>query len=139
MSIATTDLKINAALQRVQLIPDVLSDVTSSTLLQIIFKESGKEVLLGNNFTSVETKEQPTINLIALSESDYYTLVMMNPDAPSRHDQKVAPWRHWIVVNIADSDVKNSVSQAENHHTPYIGPGPGENTGIHRYTFLLYK
>jgi phosphatidylethanolamine-binding protein (PEBP) family uncharacterized protein len=25
------------------------------------------------------------------------------------------------------------------HHTPYIGPGPPEGSGFHRYCFLLYK
>lgn len=33
----------------------------------------------------------------------------------------------------------NSLKKTENQHTPYIGPSPGENTGTHRYTFLLYK
>lgn len=37
------------------------------------------------------------------------------------------------------SDVSKSLKKAENQHTPYIGPGPGENSGTHRYTFLLYQ
>lgn len=36
------------------------------------------------------------------------------------------------------SDI-GTVARSENQHTPYIGPGPGENTGTHRYVFLLYK
>lgn len=35
--------------------------------------------------------------------------------------------------------MSDSVKKAENQHTPYIGPGPGENSGTHRYTFLLYQ
>lgn len=47
-----------------------------------------------------------------------------------------------LVLNykcLLGSDVVNSLKRTENQHTPYIGPGPGENTGTHRYTFLLYK
>lgn len=36
------------------------------------------------------------------------------------------------------SDLK-TVKSPENQHTPYIGPGPGKDTGTHRYVFLLYK
>lgn len=35
--------------------------------------------------------------------------------------------------------MSKSLKKAENQHTPYIGPGPGENSGTHRYTFLLYQ
>lgn len=35
--------------------------------------------------------------------------------------------------------MESSINAKENQHTPYIGPGPGENTGTHRYVFLLYK
>jgi phosphatidylethanolamine-binding protein (PEBP) family uncharacterized protein len=35
--------------------------------------------------------------------------------------------------------VSNSLIEADNQHTPYIGPGPGENSGTHRYIFLLYQ
>ena len=29
--------------------------------------------------------------------------------------------------------------QSGDVHTPYIGPGPGPNSGDHRYTFLLFQ
>lgn len=39
---------------------------------------------------------------------------------------------------ISGSDI-GTVTNPENQHTPYISPGPGDNTGTHRYVFLLYK
>ena len=74
----------------------------------------GVDVLLGNVLTAQATADQPRITLtpvgaldaadaFAGSESDAnqigarYTIVMVDPDAPSRSDPKYGPWRHWVV------------------------------------------
>lgn len=44
---------------------------------------------------------------------------------------------HFFFTTIG-SDLE-TVKETENQHTPYIGPGPGKNTGTHRYVFLLYQ
>ena len=41
---------------------------------------------------------------------------------------------HWLVLNIPGNDVsKGEVRKG------YIGSGPPKDTGLHRYTFVLYK
>ncbi|KAI8066227.1 phosphatidylethanolamine-binding protein [Gilbertella persicaria] len=140
MTFITAETNINGALEKVGLIPDVIpNDISPSTLLQIEFPKSSKDVALGNQLSPQDASEQPKVSFVAPESSDYYTLVMTDPDAPSAHDRKFGPWRHWVVVNISGSNIENSLTKAENQHTPYVGPGPGENTGVHRYTFLLYK
>lgn len=64
----------------------------------------------------------------------YYTLVKVDPDAPSRANPQYREWRHWIITNIPGNNYKlgNVVS-------PYIGAEPPQGTGYHRYVFLLYK
>lgn len=57
-----------------------------------------------------------------------------DPDAPSRKDPKFREWHHWLVGNILGSKVSQGEVLSE-----YIGSGPPEGTGLHRYVFLLYK
>lgn len=64
----------------------------------------------------------------------YYTLVMTDPDAPSRADPKVREWHHWLVGNIIGNDLSHADVLSQ-----YVGAGPPEKTGLHRYVLLVYK
>lgn len=43
-------------------------------------------------------------------------------------------WQHWVVGNIPEDKVAKGEVLTE-----YFGPAPPQNTGSHRYVFLLYK
>jgi len=59
---------------------------------------------------------------------------MTDPDAPSRQDPKFREWHHWLVGNIQGGNIsKGDVLSA------YVGSGPPEGTGLHRYVFLIYE
>lgn len=59
---------------------------------------------------------------------------MTDPDAPSRKNPQFREYHHWLVVNIPGCDIaKGDVL------TAYVGSGPPEGTGLHRYAFLLFK
>ena len=69
----------------------------------------------------------------------YYTLVMIDPDAPSRKDPSFGECKHWLVMNIPGSVYSEpDVSKGETLST-YKGSGPPKDTGYHRYVFLVYK
>lgn len=55
-----------------------------------------KTVNLGNEIAPVDVKEQPKITYEA-SPNDYYTLIMTDPDAPSRANPVRREFRHWLV------------------------------------------
>ena len=55
----------------------------------------------------------------------------LDPDAPSRADPKFGEWRHWLVVNIAGTDVSSG-----DVLSVYVGAGPPPGTGLHRYIIL---
>lgn len=57
--------------------------------------------------------------------NEYYTLIMTDPDAPSRESPKFREWHHWLVVNIPG----NNIAQGE-EKTSYFGAAPPANTGM---------
>lgn len=65
---------------------------------------------------------------------DYYTLLFIDPDAPSRQNPNLRIIQHWTIVNIENNNIETG-----NVLTEYLGSLPGKNTGLHRYIFLLFK
>lgn len=94
---------------------------------------SGVTVELGNELTPTQVKDIPNVTYKA-DDNAFYTLIMTDPDAPSRQNPKFREWRHWTVVNIPGNNVADGETLFE-----YIGAGPPQDTGLHRYVFLLYK
>lgn len=80
------------------IIPDVL-DQAPSNILMVTYKNQ-VVVDLGKELTPTEVQHQPTITWNAESNA-FYTLLMVDPDAPSRIDPKFREVKHWFVGNIA--------------------------------------
>jgi phosphatidylethanolamine-binding protein len=87
----------------------------------------------GHVFTPTQVKDVPEVTWDAESDA-FYTVIMTDPDAPTRSDPKYREFRHWTVINIPGCDVSAGAHVAE-----YVGSGPPKGTGLHRYIFLLYK
>ncbi|KAI9316970.1 phosphatidylethanolamine-binding protein [Dichotomocladium elegans] len=138
MPLLTSDMNLNIALKKAGLIPELIDEGFSpQTLLQVVYPND-KEVLLGNQLSKDETQEMPRVFFVPTDRDASYTLIMTDPDAPSASDHQFGPWRHWVAVNIPGANPELTEDD-KSHHTPYVGPGPGPNTGKHRYLFLLYK
>ncbi|CCH58314.1 hypothetical protein TBLA_0A05210 [Henningerozyma blattae CBS 6284] len=119
-------------------------------------------ISMGNTLDIEETKLRPQLQFVAdpkesgipkINDSDLFTLVMTDPDAPSRTDKKWSEFCHYI-----EGDIK---LLQENQHTTggvvtdpqffatsiangnvlqsYHPPGPPKGTGKHRYVLILYK
>jgi phosphatidylethanolamine-binding protein (PEBP) family uncharacterized protein len=56
----------------------------------------------------MKMKNEPFVKWDADSNS-FYTLLMTDPDAPSRQSHQAREWLHWLVVNIPG----NNVSQGD--------------------------
>lgn len=104
-------------LRETEIVPDVLQSLKDVDLLKVFYNEKVKADL-GNILTPTQVKEQPKIEYDANS-SNFYTLLMTDPDAPSRKEPIRREFRHWLVVNIPGNDVKNGETVFE-----YIGSGP---------------
>lgn len=114
-----------------EIVPDVIDEVPPN-VVNVIYPEK-KAVNLGNELAPSEVKEQPTVSWDS-DPNSYYTLAMVDPDAPSRAEPQFREFNHWLVCNIKGSDVsKGDVV------TAYTGSGPPKGTGLHRYVFLVYR
>ncbi|KAF0488318.1 protein D2-like isoform X5 [Gigaspora margarita] len=104
--------------------------IPDEALLDIRYGE--KKVELGNKFTIDETNKAPHVNFVFnKSDSDdksRFTLMMVDPDAPSPKNPTHREWRHWIVGNIPSD---GNLSEAT-HLDDYMGPSPPSGTGEHR-------
>lgn len=91
-------------------------------------------VTYGDPLTPTQVKDTPTVEWPAADADSFYTLIMTDPDAPSRHAPELREWQHWTVVNIPGANLT-----AGDTLTEYVGAGPPKGTGLHRYVFLLFK
>ena len=101
---------ITSVLKKERLIPDVLPESFTPTVLFEVLYPNGEEVMVGNTMTPAETAEEPSISLTPLnvpseawnteggeSRETTYTLVMLDPDAPTRAEPIYRSFRHWVV------------------------------------------
>ncbi|CAG8633636.1 5376_t:CDS:2 [Funneliformis caledonium] len=152
----TATQSTQASLKDAGITPDVVDDFVPTAILSVKYGEKSTE--LGNEFTINETKDAPSIEFFADDENSRYTLLMVDPDAPSRATPKNREWRHWIIGNIPRDypflelqKKKPKILIIIIHRldsgnlseatviTSYNGPTPPPGTGFHRYVFLLYR
>jgi len=114
------------------LIPDVIDTVPKSVLM--VKFGGASNVNLGNLMTIKEVSEVPTVISWNADPKKLYTLCFTDPDAPSRAEPTVREWVHWLVVNIPGTDISKGEVLIE-----FVPSSPGENSGLHRYTFLVYE
>lgn len=113
------------------IVPDVIT-AAPSEFLEITYSNSVK-VVMGKELTPTQVKNKPTVKWTA-KDTEYYTLAMIDPDAPSRASPKFREWHHWLLGNIYGGDMNKAEVLSD-----YIGAGPPKGTGLHRYVFLVYK
>lgn len=72
------------------------------------------------------TQIKPTIH-VSNVPSKYYSIIVVDPDAPSRSNPKYKYVLHWLIINNSQEIV------------PYQFPTPPPNSGKHRYSFYLLR
>ncbi|XP_018329658.1 protein D2 isoform X2 [Agrilus planipennis] len=112
-------------------VPDVV-DKAPTKVLEVSYP-SGVKVDEGNILTPTQVKDPPSVKWQA-DNNEYYLLCMTDPDAPSRKEPAFREWHHWLIGNIPGNDISKGEVLSE-----YVGSGPPQGTGLHRYVFLLYK
>ncbi|KAL0442846.1 UNVERIFIED_CONTAM: protein MOTHER of FT and TFL1 [Sesamum latifolium] len=95
-----------------------------------------KHLCNGIDINPISAAQRPRLLItgsVAAAPPNYYTLVMVDPDAPSPSEPTFREWLHWLVIDIPEgSDASEGKEVME-----YMGPQPP--TGIHRYVFVAFK
>lgn len=103
-------------------------------------------------FNKQMQKSVPQANAYVPQDDDLFTLVMTDPDAPSKTDHKWSEFCHLVecdlkLLNEATHETSGATeffasefnTKGSNTLIEYMGPAPPKGSGPHRYVFLLYK
>lgn len=156
----TISNSILESLKKEEIFEDVLPQFTPKGLLQVSYG-GNNEVALGNTLSVAETKSKPKVQFVLdaptnsseegvnITEQDRFTLVLTDPDAPSRTDKKWSEYAHFIASDISLKNTADAgadflaaeidLGAQDKELLEYVGPAPPAGTGKHRYVFLLYK
>lgn len=113
------------------MVVDIL-DTAPDTFLDITYP-GNKKINFGRVLKPNEVQSQPEVKWNAESNT-FYTLMMVDPDAPSYPQPTNRSIKRWLVGNIPGNNISGGDVLAS-----YSGPEPLPQTGLHRYVFLLYK
>ncbi|CAO2593053.1 Phosphatidylethanolamine-binding protein 1 [Lemmus lemmus] len=85
-------------------------------------------VELGKVLTPTQVRNRPSsISWDGLDPGKLYTLLLTNPDAPSRKEPKFRARHHVLVVNMKGNDISSGKVLSD-----YVSSGPPSDTGLHR-------
>ena len=160
---ATTLLE---SLTRANLLPSLIIPSNFNPTINLDVHFPTKSITNGTLVRVSEVKEAPTICISVPPSSSsssgkdddgasapatttlqqkLYTFMLIDPDAPTPDDPKFGYWRHWVVTSIpgptSGSDLESSSLDAVRTGrtlTQYLAPGPKDESGPHRYLFLLF-
>ena len=103
-------------------------------------------------FNKQMQKSVPQANAYVPQDDDLFTLVMTDPDVPSKTDHKWSEFCHLVecdlkLLNEATHETSGATeffasefnTKGSNTLIEYMGPAPPKGSGPHRYVFLLYK
>jgi len=96
-------------------------------------KYGDHEVKIGETLTKDQTTSQPNLKLEGAGDA-LQTVVLIDPDAPSKSDPTRRSWLHWLVVNVRDNNVDSGKTVVS-----YNGPSPPKGSGPHRYIILTFS
>uniref|UniRef100_A0A915BK82 Phosphatidylethanolamine-binding protein n=2 Tax=Parascaris univalens TaxID=6257 RepID=A0A915BK82_PARUN len=131
LRLCSSSMSAADAFKKHGVVPDVVPNGPSK-LVKAVF-DSGVEVDCGNVLTPTQVKNPPKVSWDA-EPGVLYTLIMTDPDAPSRKTPTFREWHHWLITNIPGNDISKGEVLSE-----YISSAPPPNTGLHRYVYLVYK
>ncbi|XP_017780608.1 PREDICTED: protein D3-like [Nicrophorus vespilloides] len=121
---------IQCIFHKCDIMPDIICKAPEAEAT-VCYEE--EKVKLGKELTPTQVKDVPKMTWDTCPDA-YYSICMVDPDAPCRTAPSLRNWLHWLVVNIPGQCFSDGQTLTE-----YVGAAPPKDTGIHRYVFLVYK
>eukprot|EP00256_Glycine_max_P068105 XP_025982700.1 protein FLOWERING LOCUS T-like [Glycine max] len=102
-----------------RVIGDVLEPFASSIPLRVVYNKNKEVINIGELKPSQIIVNKPRINILGDNNLRiFYTLIMVNPDAPSPSDPHMKEYLHWLVANIAASTGAISGEEIVKYESP---------------------
>ncbi|KAG6488596.1 protein HEADING DATE 3A-like [Zingiber officinale] len=114
-----------------EVVRDVLEPFTTSVPLRIRY--NARQVVNGAEFRPSNIANKPRVEIGGDDLSTFYTLVMVDPDAPNPSNPSMREYLHWLVTDIPGTTNANFGRE----NLCYEGPRPA--LGIHRMVFVLFQ
>merc|ERR1712176_219091 len=120
------------------IIPDVV-DNEPLEVLTMEYRLNGnvfKLSKMGQILTPEQVQDAP--NNLAFKGCDdkkLYTIILTDPDARDRIKHEFREWVHCVRVNVNGNDLTKSGDNI----IDYVGSGPPQGSGMHRYVWLIYE
>ena len=87
----------------------------------------------GKLMTQAETSAKPTLKFADFEAGAKYTVIMVDPDAPSAKEAQAGKYyMHWILKDASGADLSGGTDALA-----YNGPTPPAGSGVHRYEFYV--
>ncbi|WMV53384.1 hypothetical protein MTR67_046769 [Solanum verrucosum] len=112
-------------------ISDVLDPFTRSISLSVVYNH--REVINGTNLRPSQITNQPRVEIGGNGLSTFYTLIVVDPDAPSPSNPNLREYLHWLVTDIPATTGVTFGKEV----ICYESPRP--SMGIHRIVFSLFR
>jgi len=116
---------------------DVVDSVTKTVDFKVTYPSANVVVTDGIEIPASKAQEPPTVEIGGGQSANAlrdkrFTIMMVDPDAPSPEDPKNREWLHWLIVNTRGTEIDRGDILCN-----YMGPAPPK--GRHRYVFLLFE
>ncbi|BFF92992.1 protein D1 [Drosophila madeirensis] len=126
-----SETEVGKFLRHLEVIPDIIEtgpqEFLNVTYLGSIEADRAVEL------QPMQVRDEPYVAWSA-PMTNYYTLLMIDPDAPSAQQPSAREFLHWMVLNIPGNQlIMGDV------RVGYVGAIPASGSGMHRYVFLLYR
>nr|QLM02205.1 flowering locus T 1 [Bocconia frutescens] len=114
-----------------RVIGDVLDPFNRSITLKVAY--GSRDITNGCEFKPSLVVNQPRFEIGGDDLRIFYTLVMVDPDAPSPSDPNLREYLHWLVTDIPATTGAGFGQEV----VTYESPRP--TVGIHRFVFVLFR
>ncbi|ERN20106.1 hypothetical protein AMTRI_Chr06g179300 [Amborella trichopoda] len=114
-----------------RVIGDVLDPFNRSVTLNVIY--NSREVTNGCELKPSAVVHPPRVDIGGSDMRTFYTLVMVDPDAPSPSDPSLREYLHWLVTDIPATTGASFGQEI----LCYEHPQP--TVGIHRFVYVLFR
>nr|ATU06688.1 FTL2 [Lilium sp.] len=114
-----------------RVVRDVLDPFTRKISLRVVY--GSKVVTNGREFKPSEVVNQPRVEIGGNDLRNFYTLVMVDPDAPSPSNPNLREYLHWLVTDIPGGTAASFGQEKTCYESPY------PRAGIHRFVLVLFQ